>query len=362
MATKYHEFGIVDGDGHVLEDDAALARYIPSKYKQYFSVRNARVFPALDHLHEGLMIRPPGSFQPAAVDRWLDFQERAGISAAVLYPTSGLACGRIVDHDYAIAACKAYNDWLYDNFTGKTSRLLGMGLIPMQDPDAAIAELHRCYEELHFTGVMLPSTGLPNHAGSSVYWPIYEEANRLGCPIAYHGGCHMGLGFDNLNLFAPIHAMGHPFGITIAFGSLLFNGVFDRFPNIRWGFLEGGLAWFLLALERFNGSHKAFIPADPRGEFLQLRKGENVAQYIIRLAREQRIFVGVEGDEHSIGYAVKTIGSKPFVFSSDFPHEVNDESVTGEIDELWEREDLTREDKVAILKTNAQVFYGLDKQ
>jgi predicted TIM-barrel fold metal-dependent hydrolase len=50
------------------------------------------------------------------------------------------------------------------------------------------------------------------------------------------------------------------------------------------------------------------------------------------------------------------------VFSSDFPHEVNDESVTGEIDELWEREDLTREDKIAILKTNAQVFYGLDKQ
>ena len=112
-------------------------------------------------------------------------------------------------------------------------------------------------------GIMLPSTGLANHLGARVYWPVYEEANRLGIAVAFHGGCHMGLGMDNLNLFAPIHAMGHPFGITISFGSLLFNGVFDRFPNVRWGFLEGGLAWFLLGLERFNGSHKAFIPADP---------------------------------------------------------------------------------------------------
>jgi len=357
MTTKFQGLDIIDGDGHVIEDEAAVARYIPEEFKQYFGART-KVFPALDHLHEGLIIRPPGSFQPADVSRWLSFQEQAGISSAVLYPTAGLACGRIVDLDYAAAACRAYNDWLYDTYTSKTSRLMGMGLVPMQDPQAAIVEMRRCYEDLHMAGIMLPSTGLANHAGNAMYYPIYEEANRLGCPIAFHGGCHMGLGLDNLNLFAPIHAMGHPFGITISFGSLLFNGVFDMFPNVRWGFLEGGVAWFLLALERFNGSHKGFIPVDPRHVFLQLKDGENVAQYIIRLANERRIFVGVEGDEHSIGYAVNTVGNAPFVFSSDFPHEVNDQSIRAEIEELLEREDITEDDKIAILRTNAQAFYS----
>lgn len=353
------DYGIVDGDGHVLEDEGAIARYFPPRFKEHISRSLARVFPALDHLHEGLAIRPPGSFQPAAAQRWLDFQERAGIDAAVLYPTAGLACGRIVDLDYAAAACRAYNDWLYDNFTQKSSRLLGMGLVPMQDPLAAVAELRRCVEELGMVGVMLPSTGLALHVGARVYWPVYEEADRLGCAVAFHGGCHMGLGMDHLNVFAPVHAMGHPFGISICLGSLVFNGVFERFPHVRFGFMEGGLAWFLMALERFNGSHQAFTPVDPRGEFLRLRKDENVAQYIIRLAKERRLFVGVEGDEHAIGYAVKTIGSEPFLFSSDFPHEVNDETIQEEIDELQERPDLTGTDKMNILRTNAQVFYGL---
>ena len=353
------KIGIIDGDGHVLEDEAAIATYFPKEYGQYLSRRVGKIFPALDHLHEGLTIRPPGSFMPAPVDRWVDFQDSAGIEGAVLYPTAGLACGRIVDLDYAAAACRAYNDWLYDTFTRHTPRLLGMGLVPMQDPPAAIAEMRRCIEELGMVGIMLPSTGLANHLGARVYWPVYEEANRLGIAVAFHGGCHMGLGMDNLNLFAPVHAMGHPFGITISFGSLLFNGVFDRFPKVRWGFLEGGLAWFLLGLERFNGSHKAFIPADPHSGFLQLRKGESIAEYIIRLVKERRLFVGVEGDEGAIGYAVSVVGSEPFMFSSDFPHEVNDDTINEEINELLEREDMSDKDKEGILRTNAQVFYGL---
>ena len=206
------KIGIIDGDGHVLEDEAAIATYFPKEYGQYLSRRAGKVFPALDHLHEGLTIRPPGSFMPAPVDRWVDFQDSAGIEGAVLYPTAGLACGRIVDLDYAAAACRAYNDWLYDTFTRHTPRLLGMGLVPMQDPPAAIAEMRRCIEELGMVGIMLPSTGLANHLGARVYWPVYEEANRLGIAVAFHGGCHMGLGMDNLNLFAPVHAMGHPFG------------------------------------------------------------------------------------------------------------------------------------------------------
>jgi predicted TIM-barrel fold metal-dependent hydrolase len=141
---------------------------------------------------------------------------------------------------------------------------------------------------------------------------------------------------------------------------MVFNGLFDRYPNLKVAFLEGGVAWFLMALERFTGSYASFRPYDPRGEYLMLQDGETVADYVIRRARAGRIAVGVEGDEPALAYAVKVAGPEAFIYSSDFPHEVNVDSVRGEIDELLANEELTDEAKSAILHGNAARFYGFD--
>lgn len=70
-----------------------------------------------------------------------------------------------------------------------------------------------------------------------------------------------------------------------------------------------------------------------------------------------RIFVGCEGDELGLGPAVGLIGSTPFFFSSDFPHEVTEETCREEIDELLEQPDLTVADAAAILHGNAERLY-----
>ena len=72
-----------------------------------------------------------------------------------------------------------------------------------------------------------------------------------------------------------------------------------------------------------------------------------------------RVYVGVEGDEPSLAWAVKQFGPEAFVFSSDFPHEVNIESCQHEIEELLENDELSEDDKQAILYDNALRFYGL---
>ena len=84
---------------------------------------------------------------------------------------------------------------------------------------------------------------------------MYAEANRLGCCLGVHGGCHAGLGMDDLPS-APVHALGHPFTLMTAFAAVVFNGVLDKYPNVRWGFLEGGVAWVMTVLERFQGSYR----------------------------------------------------------------------------------------------------------
>ena len=74
---------------------------------------------------------------------------------------------------------------------------------------------------------------------------------------------------------------------------------------------------------------------------------------------EDRIFIGVEGDELTLPFAVSIVGNKPFIFSSDFPHEVNNETCKAELEELDENSRLTEADKNAVRYRNAERFYAL---
>ena len=180
----------------------------------------------------------------------------------------------------------------------------------MQEPDAAVAELRRIVEELGMCGACLPSTGTKSHLGSKEYWPIYAEADRLGCCLAVHGGNHIGLGFDHMNVFAPAHAIGHPLGMMINLGGMVFNGVFDRYPNLRVAYLEGGVAWLLLCMERFDSSYHTNTPINLRGDLLQLDDEKRPSEYIAKLAGEGRISVGCEGDELMLSRAIRLVGQR----------------------------------------------------
>jgi predicted TIM-barrel fold metal-dependent hydrolase len=156
-----------------------------------------------------------------------------------------------------------------------------------------------------------------------------------------------------------VHALGHPFGQMISFAGIVFNGVFDRFPNVKFGFMEGGVAWLLMCLERFDRSWETHIQRDPRKRFLDLKPEEKVCEYIARHVDAGRIFVGCEGEEPDIAHAIKRIGNKPWVYSSDYPHEVNNEYCKHEINEMLENPDIGEADKAAVLHGNARRFYNL---
>jgi len=360
MKSGSHQI-VIDGDGHVVEDLQAIIKRMPLPYRNKYGTHTFfDPFPPLDHLHSAnLHDFPPDAFGKVGPDGWMGFLKDVGIEAAVLYPTCGLSFGKIVSRDWAIDLARAYNDWLHQAYLKKSPRFKGMALIPLQEPEAAVEELRRAVKELGMCGAMLPSTGFQSHLGHKRYWPIYEEANRLGCAIGIHGGAHENLGLDDMSPYAPVHALGHPFGQMISFAGIIFNGICDRFPNVRFGFMEGGVAWLLICLERFDRSYETHVQHDLRGEFFKIQKKERVSDYIMRHIKAGRIFVGCEGDEPDIAYAIKRVGNEPFVYSSDFPHEVNNEFCKKELREMRENPELTEADKAAVLYRNAQRFYKL---
>ena len=259
----WNRMEIIDGDGHVMEDWEALLEYMPAAYHDRFRGKG-RLFPPLDHLHSATLYDlVPGAFRQVGPPGWLEFMDDVGIERAVLYPTGGLAVGKVINGDFAIEICQAYNNWFHDTYLKTSGKFQGLGLIPMQEPPEAVKELRRIVEELGFCGAMLPSMGLKGHLGSKEYWPVYAEAHRLGCSIAVHGGAHEGLGMDYLTPYAPINGLGHPFGQMVCFAGFVFNGLFDRYPNMRVGFMEGGVAWIHTCLERFDRGWETHVQYDP---------------------------------------------------------------------------------------------------
>lgn len=285
--------------------------------------------------------------------------DHIGFDYAVLFPTAGQRIGRIVDRDYALGAARAYNDWLAETYLRRDPRFKGVALLPMHDAEAALEELQRAFTKLGMCAVLFPATGVHLNLGAKPYWPVYAEASRLGCPVVVHGGGHWDLGMDTMNVSTGANAIGHPMSLAIALAEMMLNNLFDRFSGLRVAYLEGGPLWFLMALERLSRSYEAGTPINPRGELLHLPEGQTVADYIRALIQAGRLVVGIEGGESDLAYAIKVAGEQAFMFSSDFPHEVNIQTVQKEIHELYEREEISEAGKLAILRGNAARFYKL---
>ena len=355
---------IIDADGHV--NDAAeqdeIAKFMPP------GNRASQIFPVLDHLHFHYL-RPEGNLsglENPGPREWVHFLDETEISWTVLYPTFGLAVGRFVSLPWAVAACRAYNNWLHEKFITKNDRLKGMALIPIQDVEAAVGELRRAVRELGMVGGMLPSNGegIKDHLGAKLYWPIYEEAEKLDCSLAVHVGSLHHLGMDGFSTYYPVHALGHPFGIAIQAAGMLAHGVFEKFPKIRVAFLEGGSTWVPFFLDRLDRSyHPGHMQVELGGQLVGgPQNGERASEYMKRQIAEGRLFIGFDVDDDGLGFAVKKAGREGFVFGSDFPHEVFDaKKCRTEINELLKRDDLSLDDKTAVLGGNARRFYNSNR-
>jgi uncharacterized protein len=340
MAMRY-----ADADGHVMENEQELNEFIepPFDSKGYATFR--QLLPTLDSFHtlNGLP-RIPGTFDPSTgPERWLEFLDRTGIEWSVLYPTAGLSYGHVVFPDWALGYARTYNNWLHAKYLRASPRFQGMALIPMQDPPAAVAELRRAVTELGMVGAMIPSNGLTRHVSHREYWPIYEEAQRLGCALAVHGGSYINLGFNTFTVFPATRALGMPVPLMAAATGFMVDGVLDAFPRLRIAFLEGGTDWIPLVIDRLEREL----------EYGGLSLQQKPEDYF----RSGRLFVGCEGNEKGLAYAIERVGPEPFMFASDFPHEIAMDNCMEEIEEIEERDDLRAEHKPLLLGENARRFY-----
>lgn len=354
---SYEQYSVVDCDGHIVESIAEMSEFMDERTKSHAlepSRNRQGVFPSLDGFHFALrtesMTRErvtASDHRPGSADDWVAFLDKANVERSVLFTSEGLSVGNIQNPRYAVAVCRAYNDYVHDTYARASDRLRPMALIPMQDPAEAARELRRAVKELGLPGAMIPSTGLPLHVGHELYWPVYEAAADLDCALALHGGANGNFGMQTFSNFTASHVLHHSVPLIVGLVSLIYHGAFDRFPNLRMAFMEGGCGWLSFLLDRMERDENYFDAADQP----KMRP--------IEYLQDGRVLIGCEGSEGTLAYVAGRVGAQAFAYASDYPHEVDLNDAIREIDEVAERPDMSAEDKQAVLGDNARRFFRL---
>lgn len=145
--------------------------------------------------------------------------------------------------DLTAALCRGLNDWLCARWLDEEPGLRGSIAVP-PDPEAAVAEIARAGRDGRFAQVVLPVRG-EVLLGRRQWWPVYAACAEQGLAVAVHAGGNAGTPITPAGW--PSHAVEDHVSMAQAFQSqllsLLAEGVFGRFPSVRFLFLESGFSW-----------------------------------------------------------------------------------------------------------------------
>lgn len=329
------DWKMFDADGHIRETEPEVFEYLPEAYRQR---REALLyFPLLPHhgWHRQAMRPSSARFLIPTIEDWKKALEEGNLEAAVLYPTRFMHLGQIGIQEYAVDLARAYNDYLHDRFLRHDSRLKGMAILPLQDVDAAVAELRRTVCDLGMVGGILPADGLPRPLGHDEFHPLYEAANELGCMLAIHSQNSL----RNNDLFMwrdEAATLAHVWPQMRQFTNLMFSGLLGRLRNLRIAFMEAGCGWVPYLISK-----------------MEPRLGERVHPLEL-IARGQVYFQC--GEELTTKRDVELLGDHCLLWASDYPHEGIVDMGTA-VSEFLEREDLSEESKRRIASENPKRLY-----
>lgn len=252
------------------------------------------------------------------------------------------------NQDFAEALARAVNDWQIEEWVKPEPRLRGSIVVPQEDPAAAVAEIERCAAQPGFLQILLsPRSTEP--LGRRRYWPIFEAAERVGLPIALHPANVDG-GYPSTGSGWPTYYLQEHYafqaGMQGILSSLLFEGVFERFPKLRVLLVESGFTWIPAACWRMD---KIFERMRKEVQHLKRKPSEYVRENLWFATQP------IEEPENPAHLAdmIDWLGWDRLVFSSDYPHwDFDDPRYTFRVN-------LTERQRAMIFRDNAKALYRL---
>ena len=241
----------------------------------------------------------------------------------------------------AARLARLVNDAFARVVADKKGRFVALATLPLCDPAASVAELRRAMEQLKFRGAMVFSNINGVALSDQRFWPVWEAANELGAVIQIHPTNPVGV--EAMLDYWLMPLVGFLMDTTLAAGSLVFSGVAERFPNIKWvlGHLGGAIPYLV---ERLDRGYEAF--ADCRKNI-----SKPPSSYLKKF-----YFDTVNFDPRALELAVSFAGAEQILAGSDYPHQI------GSIPKMLESLKAMRvgeEERAGILGGNAKRLLGI---
>ena len=186
--------------------------------------------------------------------------DELGIHLGVIFPDNLLLLAALRDTSYATALARAYNRWLTAEWLGDNNGLKGAIVAPSQDPLAAAEEIRRYAAHPHVAAVYLPSCCVEPLYGNRCYDPLFEAAQETNLPVMFHSVTAIYPVFPfNLNCFSTMfsaHIVSHGLSMVANLLSIMETGVPARYPKLKVGFSEAGIAWIPWMMMRMDKEYK----------------------------------------------------------------------------------------------------------
>jgi len=256
-------------------------------------------------------------------DARLGIADEQGLDAVLLFPTLGCGVEEALRNDVpaTMASLSAFNRWLEDDwgFSYK-GRLIGVPMLSLADPDAALVELSSLLERgarvVHVRPAPVPTgRGSGRSLGDPLHDPIWARLAEAGVPVAFHlgdsgynafaaawGAAGVFEAFGNVDVLSRLVVSDRAIHDTL--GSLIIHGVFHRHPKLKVASIENGSDWLHLLVKRLrklaNQSPSAFHE-DPLDT---VRQHVWVTPYL----------------EDDLRALADLIGVERILFGSDWPH------------------------------------------
>jgi aminocarboxymuconate-semialdehyde decarboxylase len=211
----------------------------------------------------------------------------------------------------------------------------------MNDPRASVTELERAMTTLKFPGAMLFSNVNGVALSDTQYWPLYEKANELGAVLYIHP-IHP-VGVEAMTEYWLMPLVGFLMDTTLAAARLVFTGVPERYPHIKWvlGHLGGAIPYLAERLDR------GFYAFKECREHIQ----HPPTHYLKRF-----YFDTVNFDVNALRLAIEFAGARHILAGSDYPHQIG--SLQQMVDSIASL-DISDADRAGIYGGNAARLLGL---
>jgi len=262
----------------------------------------------------------PGSDPAFALEQWIDRYE---IAAAILIPVQAGIVIPWGDEDTGVEFLRAMNRYFLERWTGLDPRYrVTISVSPYNVP-AAVAEIERYADTPGVAGVFIPAAGVG--LGRSHYYPLYEAAQRYGMPIVLHPTGAEGnlaeaprLAGGLPDSYPERHAMLLQPGQAIL-ASMIFGGIFERFPSLSLVLSEYGTTWAAPMAWRMDNAWEqgdrslAALPKPP-------------SEYVNRNVRFTTQPLDEPPEAAMLGEFLELLDAgRTLMFSSDYPHWDTDE-------------------------------------